>query len=124
MEDQGLSHEEARVILKSLSQLRDQGVPREKIEMVKDMLIQRDPKLVEWVRQATRHKRRMAEHLLELVTRMGSPSTTGDPVDPFDVSILRKQFGLDEDQAKRALAHCGNDFVAAILYLDAKESSP
>ncbi|KAG9412446.1 hypothetical protein AC1031_015357 [Aphanomyces cochlioides] len=107
--------------------------------MVKDMLIQRDPKLVEWVRQATRHKRRMAERtgistalpchcgkidLLELVTRMGSPSTTGDPVDPFDVSILRKQFGLDEDQAKRALAHCGNDFVAAILYLDAKESSP
>ncbi|KAG9412444.1 hypothetical protein AC1031_015357 [Aphanomyces cochlioides] len=74
--------------------------------MVKDMLIQRDPKLVEWVRQATRHKRRMAERtgistalpchcgkidLLELVTRMGSPSTTGDPVDPFDVSILRKQ---------------------------------
>ncbi|CAK4568433.1 unnamed protein product [Aphanomyces euteiches] len=61
MEDQGLSREEARVILKSLTQLRDQGVPWEKIEMVKDMLIQRDPKLVEWVRQATRQKRRMAE---------------------------------------------------------------
>ncbi|CAK4447545.1 unnamed protein product [Aphanomyces euteiches] len=125
MEDQGLSREEARVILKSLTQLRDQGVPWEKIEMVKDMLIQRDPKLVEWVRQATRQKRRMAEHLLELVTRMGSPSTTtGDAVDPFDISILRKQFGLDEYQAKCALAHCGNDFVSAILYLDANESSP
>ncbi|KAF0689984.1 Aste57867_18628 [Aphanomyces stellatus] len=129
----GFTREEVTEVLQSLSQLKHVGVSKVKIQALKDKLIERDPCLVEQVREAKAGQRSLAEHLMEYLSNASTPRPSAGPAprtstidataiasDPFDVSILVKQFGIDEAAAIAVLGQCSNDFVEAILYLDAK----